>query len=219
MSSNHFKDIIRNLTYTNLQPPAFKDKFWEIQQMVEEWNKLMREVFIPGWINCLDESMSIWSNKWTCPGYVFCPRKPHPFGNEYHTICCGICGILFGVEMVEGKDQPSELPSDHKSEKTSNLLLCLCKKLFGTGKVVILDSGFCVLTGLIALRKVGVFAGALIKKRRYWPKHVPGDMIDEYFKDKDVGEVDSLKGILDNVHYDIFCMKEPDYVMKIMSTY
>ena len=71
MSSNRFEDIIRNLTYTNLQPPAFKDKFWEIQQMVEEWNKSMREVFIPGWINCLDESMLIWSNKWTCPGYVF----------------------------------------------------------------------------------------------------------------------------------------------------
>ena len=104
MSSNCFKDIIRNLTYKNLQPPSFKDKFWEIRQMVEEWNKSMREVFIPGWINCLDESMSIWSNKWTYPGYVFCPRKPHPFGNEHHTICCGICGILFGVEMVEGKD-------------------------------------------------------------------------------------------------------------------
>ena len=104
MSSNHFKDIIRNLTYTNLQPPAFKDKLWEMQQMVEEWNKLMREVFIPGWINCLDESMLIWSNKWTCPGYVFCPHKPHPFDNEYHTISCGIFGILFRVEMVEGKD-------------------------------------------------------------------------------------------------------------------
>ena len=219
MSSNRFEDIIKNLTFTNRQPPAFKDKFWEIRQMVEEWNNTMRDVFIPGWISCLDESMSIWYNKWTCPGYVFCPRKPHPFGNEYHSICCGLCGILFRVEMVEGKDRPSELPSDPPTAKTTNLLLRLCRKLYGTGKVVILDSGFCVLAGLIALRKVGVFAGALIKKRRYWPKHVPGDMIDDYFKDKDVGEVDSLKGILDNIHYDIFCMKEPDYVMKIMSTY
>ena len=50
-------------------------------------------------------------------------------------------------------------------------------------------------------------------------KHVPGDMIDEYFTGKDVGSTDSLKGKLDGVHYDIFCMKEPEYVMKIMSTY
>ena len=163
--------------------------------------------------------MSVWHNKWTCPGYVFCPQKPHPFGNEYHTICCGLSGLLFAVEMVEGKDRPSELESDPRTKKTTNLLLRLCKKLFGTGKVVILDSGFCVLQALIELRKVGVFAGALIKKRRFWPKHVPGDMIDDHFKDKDVGLVDSLKGKIDNVPYDIYCMKEPDYVMKIMSTY
>ena len=31
--------------------------------------------------------------------------------------------------------------------------------------------------------------------------------------------MDSLHGKLDNVPYDIFCMKEPDYVMKIMATY
>ena len=96
------------------------------------------------------------------------------------------------------------------------------KSLHGSGRVVVLDSGFCVLSALIALKKVGVFAaGALIKKRRYWPKHVPGDKIDETkFKDKEVGSTDSLKGELDGVHYDILlCTKEPDYVMKIMSTY
>ena len=106
-----------------------------------------------------------------------------------------------------------------QTKKTIHLLLRLCKTLYGTGRIVILDSGFCVLQGIIELRKKGVFAGALIKKRRYWPKHVPGDMIDEHFKDKEVGSTDSLKGRLDGIHYDIFCMKEPEYVMKIMSTY
>ena len=69
------------------------------------------------------------------------------------------------------------------------------------------------------LAKIGVYAGALIKKRRYWPKHVPGDMIDARMATKEVGQTDSLYGKLDDVDYDIFCMKEPDYVMKIMSTY
>ena len=82
---------------------------------------------------------------------------------------------------------------------------------------MIFDSGFCVLQALIELRKSGVFTGALIKKQQFWPKYVPGDMIDDHFKDKDVGSVDSLKGKIDNVPYDIYCMKEPDYVMKIMS--
>ena len=36
---------------------------------------------------------------------------------------------------------------------------------------------------------------------------------------KQVGECDSLRGTLDTVPYDIFSMREPDYIMKLMSTY
>ena len=187
--------------------------------MIEEFNKNMKEVFSSGWINCLDESMSIWTNRWTCPGWVFCPRKPHPYGNEYHTICCGLCGILFRLIMVEGKDRPPELSKPPKNKATVDLLLCMCSTIASTGKVVVLDSGFCVLKGIIELKKIGVYAGALIKKRRFWPKFVPGEAIDQHFKDKEVGETDSLYGELEGVHYDIFGMKEPDYIMKIMSTY
>ena len=32
---------------------------------------------------------------WTCPGWMFVPRKPHPTGNEYHSICCGVSGIMY----------------------------------------------------------------------------------------------------------------------------
>ena len=73
--------------------------------------------------------------------------------------------------------------------------------------------------GLIELKKVGVYAGILIKKRMYWPKHVLGDMIDKYFDNKDVVETDSLHGELDGIQYNISCMKEPQYVTKIMATY
>ena len=61
------------------------------------------------------------------------------------------------------------------------------KSLYSAGNVVILESGFCLLEGLIELRKVGVFVGALIKKRRYWPNHIKRDMIDTHFQDKEVG--------------------------------
>ena len=30
----------------------------------------------------------------------------------------------------------------------------------------------------------GVYASALIKKRRYWPKSVPGDLVEQNFEDK-----------------------------------
>ena len=136
----------------------------------------MTDTFSASWISCLDESISKWMQRYTCPGFVFCPRKPRPFGNEYHTIACGESGILFFMEMVEGKDKPSHLQQEHQDlGSTIGLMLRCTKPLHGTGKVVVLDSGFCVLKGVVELKKRGVFAAALIKKRRYWPKYVPGE--------------------------------------------
>ena len=68
----------------------------------------MQENFRSSWVVCLDESMSIWFNRFTCPGWMYVPRKPHPFGNEYHTKACGECGIMDGIELMEGKDEPRE---------------------------------------------------------------------------------------------------------------
>ena len=62
-------------------------------------------------------------------------------------------------------------------EKTAGLMLHMCEFLFGQLKVVISDSSFCVMEGILELRKRGVFAAALIKKRRDWPKYIKGDEI------------------------------------------
>ena len=97
--------------------------------------------------------------------------------------------------------------------------MCLTKPVHGTGKLFVLDSGFCVLQALVELAKVGVFAHALVKKRQYWPKHVPGDEIIEHFKDKAVGYVDARQGNLDGIPFYLYGMKEPDYTMIIMATY
>ena len=97
---------------------------------------------------------------------MFVPRKPNPYGNEWHVICCALCCIVFDVQLREGKDAPKELV--HLIQKgTTGLLLRLTKALHYIGKVVVLDSGFCVLEAIIALKKIGVFTAAVIKKRRY----------------------------------------------------
>ena len=150
------------------------------------------------------------------------PRKPHPFGNEYHTVECGLTNILYQMEIVEGKDQPAEYKDSQQEKelgKTGAMMMRILKPIVGTAKVVILDSGFCVLSALVALRKAGVYASAVIKKRRFWPKLIPGKAIDEKMAGAEVGETASLHGELDNVKYDVFCMKEPAYTMKLMSTY
>ena len=136
----------------------------------------MTEQFTPSWVSCLDESMSTWTNKHSCPGWMFVPPKLWPFGNEYHTVCCSLSGILWQMELVEGKDSPSEIvPKFHNKGKTVGLLLCVLEPIFAKGMNVILDSGFCVLKGIIELKNRGVYASALIKKRKYWLKHIKGE--------------------------------------------
>jgi hypothetical protein len=95
----------------------------------------------------------------------------------------------------------------------------MTSSIHGTGKVVIMDSGFCVLDGLLELKRVGVFGSALIKKRRYWAKHINGDEVCDHFKDSPVGHCDARYGVKDGKSFYIYRMKEPDYVMMMMATY
>ena len=179
MSRYWFNTILQNICYNLDEPPTFRDHFRDVRDLNKCWNDNMDEEFSPWWILCLDESMSIWTNEYTCPGYMFVPYKPHPFGNECHTICCCISGVLNRVELVEGKDRPREHGAEEYSDlgKTVGWLLCVTKPLHGTGKCVILDSGFFVLGGIARLKEKGVFEAVQVKKQRYWPKHVDGEMI------------------------------------------
>jgi hypothetical protein len=95
----------------------------------------------------------------------------------------------------------------------------MTRHIWNTGRVVILDSGFCVFSGIMELAKRGLHGGALINNRRYWPKWILGEIIKAHFAEKQVGEVDCWNDILNDQHVTVFCFKEPEYVMSIMSTY
>ena len=152
MTMTRFNFITNKLYYTLDPPPTtYRDKFHAIRALQDAWNENMTALFMAGWLVCLDESMSKWINQWTCPGFVFCPRKPWPFGNEWHTIACSICTIIFFVELVEGKDRPKGGPPREFSDKskTVGLVLRMTRPIWHRAKCVILDSGFCVLKAII----------------------------------------------------------------------
>ena len=82
------------------------------------------------------------------------PCKPHPYGNGYHSMCCGLLGIMYSIELVEGKDQPHQSPPPPQFEekgRRAGLLLRLHESIMHSGRVAIMDSGFCVLQALIEL--------------------------------------------------------------------
>ena len=64
----------------------------------------------------------------------------------------------------------------------------MMEPLHWKGKVVMGNSSFCVAMGMMALHVKGVNGQVLIKKRRYWPKVVRGDLIDNHMVGKCLGE-------------------------------
>jgi Transposase IS4 len=74
MSKKKFDDIVNSLRFTNLDPPDYRDKFHQARQMIAMWNQHTMDMFVAAWVSCLDELMSVWTSKWTCPGFMFVPR-------------------------------------------------------------------------------------------------------------------------------------------------
>ena len=70
----------------------------------------------------------------------------------------------------------------------------------------------------MGLRKKVVFGYALIEKNGYWPANIMGGAINAHFALREVFNVDAVKQVEYGVAYCVFCMKDPDYVMKLMTT-
>ena len=105
----------------------YVDRFSEVRQLIDAWNANMAHNFSPSWISAIDESMSKRVSEYTCPGFMYVPRKPWPFGNEYHDAGCADSNIIWQVDLREGKDQPTDLGQKdcEKNGKTCGTLLRL----------------------------------------------------------------------------------------------
>ena len=63
-----------------------------------------------------------------------------------------------------------------------------------------------------------MFAYAVIKEGRYWPSIVLGKKMEDNFGEVEVGETDDIQGTFDDVIYNLWDMKDPNYVMIMMDT-
>ena len=115
MSRTRFEGILGSLRYGVQKDVEYYDGFFCMRKTEEAWILNMAEDFNPSWINVLDESMMEWFDKYA-PGFMCVGRKPFPFGNKRHTICCGLTSILWRAQIVEGKDRPRPLSQKEYNE-------------------------------------------------------------------------------------------------------
>lgn len=191
-----------------------------MRELIEAFNENMVNRSSPGWLSSLDESMVPWTNM-KAPGWVFVPRKPSPMGNEYHSIADVASGILFRLELMEGKDARLFPPRQYGEHgKVTGLVMRLCSGIAHTGSAVVMDAGFSVLKALVKLREeLGVYACIVVKKRAAWPKYVPADRLLEHLADKPVGDTNALQGTWHNQEFHLVGWKKPDYVFLLMTTF
>ena len=69
------------------------------------------------------------------------------------------------------------------------------------------------------MHNFGVYGQSLIKKQRYSPKIVPGDTIDSYSANKELGSAKTFRQVFNRKLFLVHCHKEDRYVTKIMSTH
>ena len=163
----------------------------------------------------------MWLNKYNYTGWMVVPHNLHPFGNEWHTILCALYGIIYHIELVEGKDQPPHLPETifDGLGKTVELLLLFTRLIWHTGTCVVLYSVFYVFEYITKLHQRGVNYGEVIKKCWYFPKHISSDKIVSNFKRKTIGNVYALQRMFKNAPSHVYCQKEPNYTKMIILTY
>ena len=99
MPRTRFEGILGYICYTYQKYIGYYYGFLNMNKMEESWTLNMAEEFNPSWINVLDKIMMEWFNKYA-PRFMCVGRKPHPFGNKRHTICCGLTYILWISQIV-----------------------------------------------------------------------------------------------------------------------
>ena len=126
------------------------------------------------------------------------------------------------MEIVEGRAHPPQrgLP-EYEAEfgKSVSLILRMSKTIFHSGRVVVMDSAFCQLNALIELLRRGVFALVVIKKKRFWPRSVRGQEMDEKVGATPIGTVAVLQGAMGANRFMLIALRDSKHVLKLMSTY
>ncbi|KAJ8652095.1 hypothetical protein O0I10_012282 [Lichtheimia ornata] len=153
-----------------------RDPLVAIRAFVDAYNDNLVTAMIPGRTMTIDESMNQWLGKVSrMPNVKKIIGKPHPVGQEFKNIADASTNIMLRLDISEKKQE---------GKKFSNLglvpgcMLRLTEPWFATGRTIVADSWFGSPASVAALRKKGLYSILALKKRKYWPRNVPSDIID-----------------------------------------
>lgn len=82
-----------------------------------------------------------------------------------------------------------------------------------------MDSAFCVAKAMAELVRKRVYSASVVKKRKYWPKHIPGDAIMEHMQHKPIGELHVKPTAVDGIPMSLWCVRHARFTFIVLATY
>ena len=143
------------------------DKWACVRMFIDEWNDNSANMLDPGFLLCLDESMSRFLSRLkgddemkAAPHLSYVQRKPEPNGHEMKTTACCTTGCIIRVEVQEGKaaNKRSDAAGvdGYTYQHHIGVSLRLVEPWWGTGRTVIGDSWFASLSCATAMAAHGL---------------------------------------------------------------
>ena len=197
-----------------------------VRQLLEQWNEHTLRVYTPSGTVCLDENTISHTPTASSAGQSL-PRRPTPASTEYHTLCDAETRVVVKMELsslARGGEyaEPAVTEDEAKFGKRGGLALRMARPFYSSGTVVVMDSAFCVVAALLEMQRRGVFAAAVVRKRRdCWPRHLDGvaQAVDT-MRTRPVGQLHARRGASeDQVPIAHFFVNHGNAVVQLLSTY
>jgi hypothetical protein len=177
MPRARFEELVRCLRLDEFTSDDLRTDQWKpIRAFVDDFNATRARHIKPGWMLCVDESVSSWRGRdgtvlGGMPHVTKIKRKPRGVGLEMKDICDVMSGIMLRLELCEGKEVMREKPFQSEFGAGTASLLRLTQPWWGSGRVVCADSAFASVRSAVQLHKKGLYFLGLVKTAsRCFPK-------------------------------------------------
>ena len=219
MAERRFKALLTCLRLTAKPRTSFPDKFHDVRELQDDFNAHMLRRFFPGTLLCLDATTTHTS----VPGYVDAKRKAHPPGSLYYALADAETSMIFKVELKEGHDRPLQLgPLPYAANgQAGGRLRRMTQNLKGKDHLVYVILDLCPVDALVDMAKDGIYAACMVKKKkkRGWPRLVPGSECEAFLKGQPVGELHCRRGTISDIAVNLFAVNHGRYIHQVLATY
>lgn len=131
MPRNRFELVLSTWHFADNEVSPENDRLYKLQPLVDLLVRRFQEVYTPGEVVCVDESIIPFKGRLILKQYM--PQKTHKYGVKIFKVCFGK-GYTWNLKIYAGKRQDcnQSLPTD--------VVLTLCGQLLNAGRVIVTDN-------------------------------------------------------------------------------